>query len=261
MTSSAKLQHQADQARAGLSTALDELRSSVTTTALTNGAMTLAKDGSSAVAKAAIDKAMANPLGALLIGAGLFMLMSTDKNGADKDAAGAAGGAGAKLMDVASSALGATRSAASSAVDTARSAVDQISSTATGVTDRAKGTYAQTTDALSKGKEHSVRSLHDAQDAVLHGKTRLEQFAAEQPILVAALGVAFGAALGASLPVTAAERSYMGDASKKLADGGTEIARKVADSVTGTLAGADVSGKIGEVAASVTSTVKNSLSS
>jgi ElaB/YqjD/DUF883 family membrane-anchored ribosome-binding protein len=266
MTSSAKLQQQADEARAGLSTALDELRSSMTTAALSSGAMTLAKDGSSAVARAAIDKAMANPLGAMLIGAGLFMLMSTDKNGAadgagsgtgngvGKEAAGAAGAVGAKLRDVASSALGATRSAAGSAVDTAKSAADQVSSTAASAADRAK-------DALSKGRDQSTRSLHDAQDVVLQAKTRLEQFAAEQPILVAALGVAFGAAVGASLPVTAAERSFMGDASRKLAEGGTDVARKVADSVTGTLAGSDVAGKIGEVAASVTSTVKNSLSS
>jgi ElaB/YqjD/DUF883 family membrane-anchored ribosome-binding protein len=269
MTSSAKLQNQADQARAGLSTALDELRSSVTTTALTNGAMTFAKDGSSAVAKAAIDKAMANPLGAMLIGAGLFMLMSTDKssgvgsaiatgNSAVKDAAGAVGGVGSKLMDAATSALGATRSVAGSAVDTAKSAAGQVSSTATSAADMAKDSYAQAKDALSKGQEQSVRTMHDAQDAVMQAKTRLEQFAAEQPILVAALGVAFGAALGASLPVTAAERSYMGDASKKLVDKGTDIAKKVADTTTGTLSGQSVSGKLGEVADAVTSTLKSS---
>ena len=43
MTSSARLQQEADVARAGLSSALEELRQSVTTTAITNGAMTLAK--------------------------------------------------------------------------------------------------------------------------------------------------------------------------------------------------------------------------
>jgi hypothetical protein len=50
MTSSARLQHEADAARAGLSSALEDLRHSVTTTAITNGAMTFAKEGSNAVA-------------------------------------------------------------------------------------------------------------------------------------------------------------------------------------------------------------------
>ena len=62
MTSSARLQEEANIARAGLSTALEELRQSVTTTAITNGAMTFAKEGSSKVAQAAVDRAMANPL-------------------------------------------------------------------------------------------------------------------------------------------------------------------------------------------------------
>src|SRR5476651_1818040 len=80
MTSSARLQDDASAARAGFAAALDELRSSVTTTAITNGAMTFAKDGSSALAKAAVDRALASPFAALLIGAGVVMLMSTDKN-------------------------------------------------------------------------------------------------------------------------------------------------------------------------------------
>ena len=258
MTSSAKLQNQADTARAGLSSALDELRNSVTTTALTNGAMTFAKDGSSALAKAAVDKAMANPLGAMLIGAGLFMLMSSDKsspvggaiatgNDAVKSAASAVGGVGSKLVDAASSAYDATKAAAGSAVGTVKSASDQVTATAASAADKAKGTYAQAADALGKAHDQGLSSYHDAQDAVMQAKTRLEQFAAEQPVLVAALGVAFGAALGASLPVTAAERTYMGDATKKLVEKGTGMAKVAADAATGTLAGENVSGKIGEL--------------
>ena len=71
MTSSARLEQEATSARAGLSSALDDLKSSVTTTAITNGAMTFAKEGSTAVARAAIDRAMASPLAAMLIGAGV----------------------------------------------------------------------------------------------------------------------------------------------------------------------------------------------
>src|SRR3954462_8884169 len=76
MSSSANLQREASAARVGLSSALDELRDSVSTTALKNGAMTFAKEGSSAVARAAVDRAMASPLAAMLIGAGVVMLLA-----------------------------------------------------------------------------------------------------------------------------------------------------------------------------------------
>jgi hypothetical protein len=271
MTSSAKLQHEADQARAGLSTALDDLRSSVTTTALTNGAMTFAKDGSSAVAKAAIDRAMANPLAAMLIGAGIVMLMSSDKssgvgsainkgNSAVKGAASALGDMGSTLVGAASSAFEATKSAGGAAIDTAKGAAGQVSSTASGAVDSATDAYGKAKDSLVKGKEQGVRSLHDAQQLASEAKTRLEKFAEEQPILVAALGVAFGAALGASLPITNAERAYMGDASKKIADKGTEVAKQVADSVTGSLAGTDVARKVGEVVEKAVPVVKAAIS-
>ncbi len=266
MTSSAKLQHQADQARHGLSSALDDLRSSVTTTALTNGAMTFAKDGSSAVAKAAVDRAMANPLAAMLIGAGIVMLMSSDKssgvgsaidkgNSVIKDAAGAMGGIGSTLMGAASAVLGATKTATGTAVDTAKNAADQVSSAATDAAHLATDTYGKAKDAIAKGQEQGLKTLHDTQQLAADTTTRLEKLAAEQPILVAALGVAFGAALGASLPITTAERTFMGDASKKIADTGTAVAKQVADSVTGTMAGADVSSKVKEVAEAVTSTI------
>jgi hypothetical protein len=88
---------------------------------------------------------------------------------------------------------------------------------------------------------------------------RLEQFAREQPILVAALGVAFGAALGASLPMTKAEQEYMGGAARKAANLGTDLAMKVADSVTDKVSSGDVKAKVGEVADAITSTVSTSI--
>jgi hypothetical protein len=114
---------------------------------------------------------------------------------------------------------------------------------------------------IAKGQEQGAKTIEDAQTLVADAKTRLEKFAEEQPILVAALGVAFGAALGASLPITEAERTYMGGASKTVADKGKDVAKQLADSMTGTLAGRDVAGKVGELADSVASTVKTSISS
>jgi len=264
-TSSAHLQHQADQARVGLSSALDDLRDSVTTTALTNGAMTFAKDGSSAIARAAIDRAMANPLAALLIGAGAVMLLSGSKSGSGgaidetnatlRGVATKVGDIGSGLAGAASSAIDATKSAAGRVMQTTRSAAGQVASTASTAAGLATDSYGKTRDLMAKGQEQGAQTIHDAQQLVADARTRLEKFADEQPVLVAALGLAFGAAVGASLPITEAERSFVGTAGKKVADKGTEIVKQAADSVAGAVAGNDMKAKVGEVAEAVTSTV------
>jgi hypothetical protein len=271
MTSSARLQDEADAARAGLSSALDDLRQNVTTTALTTGAMTFAKEGSTAVARAAIDKALASPFAAMLIGAGIVMLMSTDKTSptgavADKanatlhGAAGMLGKMGSGLAGVASSALAATKSASATVADTATGAATSVSSKASGLADKATEGYAKATDMVAQSQEQGAKTLEDAQKLIHDTKTRLETFAAEQPVLVAALGVAFGAALGASLPITEAERKFMGEASKKAGQKGSALALQVADTVTGKLGGENITAKVGEVVGAAASTVTQGLS-
>lgn len=291
MTSTVRLQNEADAARAGLSTALDDLRSSVTTTALTNGAMTFAKEGSNAVARAAIDRAMASPLAAMLIGAGVVMLMANKgtavggavEKGNDtiRHAATAIGSVGSKLATAAADGYATTREATGSVLDTAKDAAGKASSTASQASDAVSGAYGKATDAVTgaygkatdavsgaydkakdtvaKGQEQGQQALEDAQKLVADTQTRLESFAREQPVLVAALGLAFGAALGASLPITEAEKKYMGAAGKLATDKGTDMAKKVADQVTGTLAGSDIGAKVGELADAVSSTVTQGL--
>jgi hypothetical protein len=259
MTSSARLQQEADAARAGLSSALEELRQSVTTTAITNGAMTFAKEGSNAVARAAVDRALASPVATMMIGAGLLMLMIGDKK---------VGSAVGSLVDQG-------KSAAKAATETANSLAEKVAGSADQATARAQETLAdsqqqaeamlakgeeQASDLLAKGRQQGQQAMQQAQQLLEQSRGKLEQFAQEQPILVAALGVAFGAALGASLPLTKAEQQYLADPAKKAASKGGEIAHKVADAVTDKLAGQNVDHKIGEVVEAVSSTVTKGLS-
>jgi len=287
MTSSAHLQREASAARDGLSSALDDLKESVSTTAITNGAMTFAKEGSSAVAKAVVDRAMASPLAAMLIGAGVFMLMSggnkdsrvgavVDKgNSAIKNTANTLAGVGSSIAGVASSALsavsrasGAVSSAASHATDavsgTASAAADRLKSAASDASEMASGTYdaarAKAGDLADQGRQQGQYAVEQTQAMFGEAQGRLEQFARDQPILVAALGVAFGAAVGASLPLTRAEQDYMGGAARKAADAGVDMAKKVADTVTEKVSSGDVKAKVGELADAITSTVASSIS-
>src|SRR3954463_3510871 len=144
MTSSARLQQEADAARAGLSSALEELKSSVTTTAITNGAMTFAKEGSSAVARAAIDRAMASPVAAMMIGAGVVMLMLGDKK---------VGSTLGGLVDQGKSAVKSAASAVSSmganATAAASDRMSGLSDSVSGLSDRASGLTDRVTDSVS----------------------------------------------------------------------------------------------------------------
>jgi len=293
MSSSANLQREASAARVGLSSALDELRESVSTTALTNGAMTFAKEGSAAVARAAVDRAMASPLAAMLIGAGVFMLMSggnkdskvgaaVDKgNAALKSTASTLAGVGSTIAGAASSALSAVTRASGAVSDTAaataervKSAAGDASSMATGAYDKASemasGAYDSATsmaagaydkarstvdDLKTQGREQGQHAIDQTEAMMTEAQSRLERLAREQPIMVAALGVAFGAAVGASLPLTRAEQEYMGATARKAGELGTDIAKRVADSVTDKMAGGDLKAKVGEVADAITSTV------
>jgi ElaB/YqjD/DUF883 family membrane-anchored ribosome-binding protein len=271
MSESAHLQREASAARVGLSSALDDLRESVSTAALTHGAMTFAKEGSTAVARAAIDRAMASPLAAMLIGAGVFMLMTGGNkdsqvgavvhkgNEAVKSTASTLAGVGSSIAGAASSALSAASRASGAVSDTAVAAADRVktaagdaSGMATGAYDKARSTVEHLT---TQGRDQGKQAIDQTQAMVTEAQGRLEQFAREQPILVAALGVAFGAALGAALPMTKAEQDYMGAAARKAGEFGTDIAWKVADSVTDKMSGGDIKAKVGEVADAITSTV------
>src|SRR5690242_12955114 len=248
MTSSARLQEEANIARAGLSTALEELRQSVTTTAITNGAMTFAKDGSTALARAAVDRATSNPLATMVIGAGVLLLLAGDKK---------VGSALGSLVEKGTS-------AAKSAVDSASNAAESMTDRFTGAAEQAshaagdaQGMLAkgqrqasdmlaqgqqqasdmlakgkeQASDMYYKGKEQGQQALQQAQDLIEQGRGKFEQFAQEQPILVAALGVAFGAALGACLPISKTEQEFLGERARKAGAKAGAVALKAADAV------------------------------
>ena len=225
--SAADLQREAESARAGLSHTLDELRSSLTTAAITTGAMTVAKEGSSTLARVAVERARANPLAALLIGAGVAMLLSYSKKedaeqlvqrvartvrDAAKEAVGEAAVTARRMSrDVADRARGAVADAAGRAEDTAALAADRARDALGNGMDKARGLAADAQDKASQFVDENRHYLSS------RGFARL---ANDQPIVVAALGVAVGAALGAALPLGKAEGRHLAATKGKSAANG-----------------------------------------
>jgi hypothetical protein len=171
MTSSAQLQREADAARVGLADTLGQLRDGVAPSALSGEAIALVKDSGLSILKSLADSARANPVPALLIGAGLTMLLtrttgsdvmgvatSTLKSGTGAARSAAAGVAGA-ASTAASGIAGMASNAASSVAGAARGAASGVAST---VADAASGAAGAAKDAVKGAADRTANAVMDA---------------------------------------------------------------------------------------------------
>ena len=129
MTTSHHLQREVELHRRELSSSLDGLRTAATPSYVTTEVLNLAKDSSLSIAKALAEQARANPIPALLIGAGLVMMLT---RAADTSAGGGYRGPG--LFDKAGATL---KSAAGMGADVARETADSVQRTASDTAHRA----------------------------------------------------------------------------------------------------------------------------
>jgi ElaB/YqjD/DUF883 family membrane-anchored ribosome-binding protein len=246
MTSTATLQRNAEIARSGLSRTLDELRGTMTTTAISAGATALAKEGSSAIARAAVERATAQPLAALLIGAGLVMLLKP------KPAEGRGQMFHAKEFLKENEPAPATMGSAGKVRSAMHDAQDRVSDVVAKGQDALASGQERVQEMVEQGRQQADETLSMVQDKAAQTKDALSRFVLEQPILAAACAVAVGAAVGAALPVTDLERSYLGEAGAKLNQKGRRVASQVADTVGDQFAGQEPEAKVAKVAEAIT---------
>ena len=294
MTSSAQLQREADAARIGLADTLGQLRDGVAPSALSGEAIALVKDSGLSILKSLADSARANPVPALLIGAGLTMLL-TRTTGSDvmgvatSTLKGAAATGADAVRSAASGVAGATSSAASSVAGAAKEMVkgatdrtaDVVMDSAAAVSDRvaesavsahhtAVDSMASVKDRLQSGldsgkaefdaRRQQASELADnvtghAQTVAQQARQSFARLIEEQPILMAALGAALGAAVGAALPLSQAEKDLMGETGAKAIGVGREALSNAADVVRKEASATDLGAKMGQLADKVVQTV------
>ena len=155
MTSSAHLQREADAARVGLADTLGQLRDGVAPSALSGEAIALVKDSGLSILKSLADSARANPVPALLIGAGLTMLL-TRTTGSD-----VMGVATSTLKSAAASGVDAARSAASGVAGAASSAASSVAGAASGVAGAAKDAVKGVSDRTANAVMDTAASVSD----------------------------------------------------------------------------------------------------
>jgi ElaB/YqjD/DUF883 family membrane-anchored ribosome-binding protein len=127
-------------------------------------------------------------------------------------------------------------------IDSARDHLHQTADTFKDGYQTVKGKAAHLSDNLGAASENISHAVHDASDRLVRSTQvvshQFRHLLQEQPLMVAAAGIALGAMLGAALPSTATEQRYLGKTSAGLADKVKQQAREgfeaVRDTVTKT---------------------------
>jgi hypothetical protein len=215
-----QLEREAEGIRADLSLTLDELRSRMTPGQLVDQMADYMRDGDAAAMVGNLRRQVVqNPLALGLVGAGLAWLMIPRRaNGGRLTDAG--GAATDQIKGVASTGIDSLsetgRQAGGRVTAAGHQIADSASSTAAAVAEgygklahTASGTAAQVKDSVSSFSRGVAGTTGSA------GQTFV-QMCKDQPLILAGLGLAIGAAIGASLPRTESEDRLMGSASDDL---------------------------------------------
>jgi Protein of unknown function (DUF3618) len=246
MLKSELLEREAEARRAQLAQTFDELRARVTPGHVLDRLVDYATDsGGADFFRNLRDQTVANPLALGIVGAGLAWLMlsngrpgrgtpGTPYRGRGRmrtDFAGARERAGNALGDAAAEAAYRASEAASSIGATARTAKDAALEAASqwreAAYEQARSRASETRAALGGaasavygGVAQSAGRTADGMKAFATGAATTSRdmfdFCCDQPLVLAGLGVALGAAIGAAFPSTETEGQLMGEASDDL---------------------------------------------
>ena len=245
MTSTEQLERETEQTRARLAETLDELRS-MTPGRVVDEVLDYAKAGGGDFLRNVGNKlghqVSENPLPAALIGAGIVWMMMSEGRGQNGLTAATRNGgngngrawsdsmsdtgtkSGLDLADKAKSAMRGVKETAQFATSGLSSAASSLSETATGAYEAVSNTASRTADTVRSAASTVAQSTTALEQRALAATRSLFDFAKDQPLVLAGLGLAIGAALGAALPETAAEERLMGDAAEKVKDQAQQLA-------------------------------------
>ena len=247
--SSEQLEQESERTRARLAETLEELRARLTPGQVVDQLVDYARDGAAGeFVRNLGHEVRRNPLPITLIGAGIGWLMmangrshrsdfdatarkARDAAGtaADRLRAGAAdlGERGKSRLATLANEVGNTAEAVSENATTLGSAVAdagrQTRGWLSGAAQRAAAGIPSTTDAAHSLGDTAARASRSAR-SVTHD---IAQLCAEQPLVVAGLGIALGAAIGAALPPSESEDRLLGRTSDAFKEGAQEQASEL----------------------------------
>jgi len=213
-----QLERESEQCRAALQESLGELRARMTPGHLLDEVLGYTRDSSGA---AFLDnlkqRAVRNPLPLTLVGTGLAWLMMGDDGSAPRAEVTAAPSPDHR-REVSGSGSGGIG-------DTAGDLGRRVGATASAIGEGVTSAYENLADGASRGSA-AVGHIGDRAASAAQGFGQLWR---DQPLIVAGLGIAVGAALGAWLPATEFENRTLGSSKDKLKDEAEDFALRQLD--------------------------------
>lgn len=219
--SSAEIEREVESTRAGLTDTLGELRDRASPGQLFEQALDYARSsGGAEMARNLGASVRDNPLPLLLIGAGIgWMMLSGGQRGAGATWQGSptphggpAGGRGHGLRDTAAAASGRVAEGADAAWQGAADAASSLRDAA--------GQAGERVADLGEAARRRAGDLGGTAERGLGWVMR------EQPLVLGAIGVALGAAVGALLPSTEAEDRLMGETRDRALEQAKDVAQQ-----------------------------------
>jgi ElaB/YqjD/DUF883 family membrane-anchored ribosome-binding protein len=248
MASSAQLEQEAEQTRSHLAQTLDELRERITPGQLVDQAVDYAKDsGGGMFVRNLGRQATANPLPVALIGAGTAWLMLS--NGRQQSRAASIDRAAETAIDRARRTMNEAGAqvgefgektgaqAKDFAQDMSQRASDWVADSKGRVGDRVSSAFQTAGSSASEAYGRVADQARDASSTMANTvsgfgqRTALAsrdflQFCRTQPLVLAGLGMALGAVIGALIPPTETEDQLMGQTSDRLKDQAADVAQE-----------------------------------
>jgi hypothetical protein len=227
---SEQLEREAEQNRVRLAETLDELRARVTPGQVLDQLIDYFGDGAGGeIVRNLGQQVRGNPLSVAVVGAGLAWLMIGNR----PSVPAAARGTRADNAERTAAARLATLSdrTTSSAGDGARAAYQRAGEAASEAARRARlsadSAYRSASDAVSEAAHKASDTAAAIGRNAAAARRTLADLCNDQPLVLAGLGLALGAALGTALPATETERQLMGEPGDVVRRRAQELASEV----------------------------------
>lgn len=235
MSDAAELEREAEAARARLSETADQLKARMSPGQLMDEVLTQFRDGDgNRMLENLRTQARDNPMALALVGSGLAWLMmgsgpssgapsagfsSTPVRGSGAPVGPGSSGTAESAFTAARDAVGPTWDEASSAAGHAASSVRSAGSDALDSLRDGAGAAARAAhEARAAGEARLADLGHGAADLGHQARRGLADVLEREPLVIGALGLAVGAAIGALLPASTLEREHLGDTGEALRD-------------------------------------------
>jgi ElaB/YqjD/DUF883 family membrane-anchored ribosome-binding protein len=210
------LEQEINAKRASISNIVDSLESRFTPGQLFDQALSYTKGNGGEFFQNLGTTLKNNPVPTALTGLGLAWLAINQNKPFNPGAARTGRGLGDKLSEV----VGQVSGAVSNLGDRLHDATDTAMNKGQNLKDKAVELTHRTTDSLDSSAGQVGETAHTASQQLTDQATQLkgqfDNLLKEQPLVLAAIGIALGAVLGAALPSTRKEDELMGDARDNL---------------------------------------------